>query len=133
MKTILVLALGMVLGSALTIGGLWLHFHHHGGLATRVAGEWTGSASVAGTEVDLAVTLERKGNTISGHLTATPGGSGNFQGATIDGQGNISFSMTVSGESVTFTGKAAADGRSMAGRVATTSYGEGTWQLTKHS
>jgi hypothetical protein len=123
---------GAIIGVGLTLFGFWCHSVNEGPQA-HLAGVWTGTAEVAGTEVALSLNLQSKGNTFSGELNASPGGEASFDSLTVDPAGDISFSIQVASETVSFTGKVDPKTHSMAGKMSTTSYGDGTWSLTKAS
>jgi hypothetical protein len=131
LKSVLTLLLGVVLGVALTFGGLW--YQAHSAASMKMAGVWTGTAQVAGTEVALSLTLQNKGQDFSGLLEASPGGAASFDALKVDPAGNISFTIQVASETVSFTGKVGADAHTMTGNMTTTSYGNGTWSLNKQS
>jgi hypothetical protein len=120
----------MFLGSGLLLCGLRYHAAH-ANLTSRLAGVWQGSAQIAGRDVALSLTLERKGKTLSGHLSADPGGEGNFDQMTVSADGSVSFDLEVANQAVNFTGKVVPGAKAMSGSMSTASYGEGTWSLTK--
>ncbi len=122
---------GLFLGAALVLGA-WFYSTYHG-LNAHLAGVWKGQAEIAGTEVELSLTLQKEGSSFSGLLVAIPGGEGTFNHLEVDREGDISFTMTVSNETVTFNGKVVSDAHTMAGKMTTTSYGNGTWSLAKQS
>jgi hypothetical protein len=126
-----VFILGLVLGA-----GYFLLPHHAPtgpGSAGGLAGLWEGTASLDDHEVSLAVTLRHENGELVGELDATPGGSATFHTPDSTPEGAISFSMTVAGEPVTFTGTVMPDQKSMGGQFTTPRYGSGNWSLEKKS
>jgi hypothetical protein len=132
LKSISLVLIGIVLGVGLTL----LAFRiapAHGSLESRMVGVWKGSAHVAGSNVTLSLVLEANGSTLSGRLSARPGGAGSFERMTVDPGGNLSFDLQIANQSVSFTGKVVPNARAMSGDLTTSSYGPGTWSLTKQS
>ena len=131
LRSFLLVLVGMLLGAGLTLAVLF--YHSSANPAGKLAGTWRGTAEVAGTEISLTLKIQNQGKNLTGQIDATPGGVASFDSISVDSLGNFSCSLHVAEEDVTFTGKLAADERSMTGKLTTTAHGDGTWSLAKDS
>ena len=143
----LAFALGLILGAGLmgvVLVGAWLHFGLDRVPQTLVAvnsptqvmqasvpGLWRGTIEVYGQEVPFTLAVKQTGADLSAVISTEQVGDVPCDHLAIDPAGNISFAAHVDDKSATFTGKLAADAKSMAGNM-NSSVGPGQWTLAKN-
>jgi hypothetical protein len=143
----LAFVLGLIMGAALMGAGLigaWLHFGLDRVPQTLVSvnspsqlmqasvpGLWKGTIEVYGQEVPFSLAVKRTGADLTGVISTEQVGDVPCDQIKIDPAGNISFTAHADDRSATFTGKLAADAKSMAGNL-NSSVGPGEWTLAKN-
>jgi hypothetical protein len=121
MKPLLSFVLGLIVGAgllfALEHGSQFSgYFHAHPSMQANVAGNWHGSVSVAGNNIDISLAVKNDNNILSGTISSSQGDAPCEQLA-VDPVGNVSFSVHVQDRTVNFTGKLSPDAQSMAGNL----------------
>jgi hypothetical protein len=137
MKSLSIFVLGVIAGAALLLGAERLHLgrlfvskEHR--MEIAVAGNWQGTVSVQGYDVDMALAVKSNGQTLSGVITSSRVGAIPCDDVHIDPTGAVAFTAHVADKSATFNGKLNQDLHTMSGSLTGDTI-QGSWSLTKKS